>query len=745
MSTYAVASNLARTAPSDAGSNHWAARPRLVDRLRGGPRATNEPVVLLSGAAGTGKSVALRQWLDLDDREHLEVRVVARLDDPEALVRALVEALEPVGPPAPGIGDVPGRHDDALAARVLPWLAGLVASRAADYVLVLDDVHLLHDPQCGDVLRTVCDAMPPGSQVVLVSRDVAPPWLARTRAAGRLNEIGPHDLTLDAAEVVAVLGEGQGAGADRRLSDLAERTEGWAVAVYLTALATRAGEGIGEDDARRFIHDYVSTEVLSPLDPQLSSFAVRSSVLDELPPDLCDAVLERDDSAALLARLRGRVQLLLPTGPTSDTLRYHHVLRDALRSELTRSAPAEAGRLHLRASRWYAARGDLDAAIRHAKAAKSLPEVARLVWAGTAACVGSGSTHPLAAWLDGLSDRQVEHDRWLTLSAAWSARLSGATDRTVRLVLRAEGHAGPGWRHRIVRDEYAAAVAVLVATLGRRSVADVQGLCETALRGLSPDSEFRAVALFLRGVALVLRRDVERGMDGLRDAEELARVLRAPAIQADAMAWQAALALRTGDAQTARQLVGRARQVVDKHGLDDLPAATHLLTAQALAEALESDPSARTTLVAALQHTSGLGDEHPWFAVCGRLLQARAAVALGDPALGRRLAIKARAKMTRDLMDSLAGDLLDGAENALTAAAVGGLTVPTLSAAETRVLLFLPSHLQLADIADQLFLSRNTVKTHIAAIYRKLGVTSRSRAVAKAQELGLLDPLRTSA
>ena len=743
MSTYAVACSRARTAPFVAGPPHGAARPGLVDRRRGGRRETNEPVVLLSGAAGSGKSVALRQWLDLDDREHLEVRVVANLDDPEALVRALVEALEPVGPPAPG-GAAPGEHDD-LAARVLPWLAGLVASRAADYVLVLDDVHLLHDPRCGDVLRTVCDAMPSGSQVVLVSRDVAPPWLARTRAAGRLNEIGPHDLALDATEAATVLGGGQVAGTDPRLTDLAERTEGWAVAVYLTALATRAGEGIAEDDARRFIHDYVSTEVLSPLDPQLSSFAVRTSVLDELPPDLCDAVLERDDSAAVLARLRGRLQLLLPTGPTSDTLRYHHVLRDALRTELASSAPSEPTQLHLRASRWYAAHGDLDAAIRHAKAAKALPEVSRLVWAGTAACVGSGSTHRLTAWLDGLSDRQVEHDRWLTLSAGWAARLAGATDRTVRLVLRAEGHAGPGWRHRVVGDEYAAAVAVLVATLGRRSVADVQGLCETALRGLSPDSEFRAVALFLRGVALVLRRDAERGMDGLRDAEELSRVLQAPAIQADAMAWQAALALRTGDVQTAKQLVGRAGHVVDDHGLDDLPAAAHLLTAQALTEALESDPSARTTLVAALQHTSELGDEHPWFAVCGRLLQARAAVALGDPALGRRLAIKARAMMTRDLADSLAGDLLGDAENALTAATVGGLTVPTLSAAETRVLLFLPSHLQLADVADQLFLSRNTVKTHITAIYRKLGVTSRSQAVAKAQELGLLEPSRTTA
>ena len=111
----------------------------------------------------------------------------------------------------------------------------------------------------------------------------------------------------------------------------------------------------------------------------------------------------------------------------------------------------------------------------------------------------------------------------------------------------------------------------------------------------------------------------------------------------------------------------------------------------------------------------------------------------------RRPVIEAKTRMTRDLADSRAGALLDDAENALSAASVGGLTVPTLSAAEARVLTFLPSHLQVADVADQLFLSRNTVKTHNTAIHCGLGVTSRGQAVATAQELGLLEPLRTSA
>ena len=64
--------------------------------------------------------------------------------------------------------------------------------------------------------------------------------------------------------------------------------------------------------------------------------------------------------------------------------------------------------------------------------------------------------------------------------------------------------------------------------------------------------------------------------------------------------------------------------------------------------------------------------------------------------------------------------------------------VDPLSAAERRVLQFLPTHLSFGEIGEELFVSRNTVKSHAMAIYRKLGVTSRSAAVKEAANLGLL-------
>ena len=62
-----------------------------------------------------------------------------------------------------------------------------------------------------------------------------------------------------------------------------------------------------------------------------------------------------------------------------------------------------------------------------------------------------------------------------------------------------------------------------------------------------------------------------------------------------------------------------------------------------------------------------------------------------------------------------------------------------LSPAELRLLHFLPTHLTFREIADDLFVSANTVKTQARSIYRKLGVSSRAEAVACARGAGLLD------
>lgn len=721
----------------------WVERTRLLARLSA---ATRTPVVLVSAPAGSGKSTLLRQWSRLDGRAYATVSATAWLDDPARLARALVDSFERIGPPGPDTRAGVTGQEPGWSAAVLPGLARLAATRLCDYLLVVDDVHLLRAAACHDALAAVADAVPEGSQVVLATREEAPRYLARARAAGRLLEIEPDDLAFDLEEAAALFKGLAVTLPAEELAETVERAEGWAVGLYLHALSMQ-GHGTGGPrdggPSRRgrdgFVFDYIGTQVLDGLDPRTRYFLTRTATLDELRPAVCDAILDRQDSVAVLPDLCESLQLVIPVDDSGGRFRYHHLLRDALLSELTREAPAELVDLHRRAAHWFAEVGDLDQAVRHARAARDGRLLADILWPALPDCLTSGSVDRLAGWLRGISEHDLQQEPRLTAAAAWLALQQGDAERMDRWILHAERLAGRDWRELARTDEVAAALACAEAVVGRGGLAESIALSEAALAGLPPDSGFRSAAAFVRGVCLTLRRDLPAGLEGLRAAEGLARALGQPLLVADSLSWQGLLALASGDQRRGTELVLEARSIIGDHHLERLATSAHCVTAQALVLALNHDPSAARVLGTARRLTAGTDGIAPWFAVCGRLVQARAAVALADGSLARRLISEAKAHLTADLRDTLVSDFLAEAQSALAMLSVDGVSAATLSPAEIRVLQFLPSHLTIPQIGEHLCLSPHTVKSHTLAIYRKLGVSSRDETVERARRLGLVE------
>jgi LuxR family maltose regulon positive regulatory protein len=74
----------------------------------------------------------------------------------------------------------------------------------------------------------------------------------------------------------------------------------------------------------------------------------------------------------------------------------------------------------------------------------------------------------------------------------------------------------------------------------------------------------------------------------------------------------------------------------------------------------------------------------------------------------------------------------------LTSDPVAMAGASSLTTAELRILPLLPTHLTLGEIGERLYITRNTVKTQVLAIYRKFGVSSRRAAISRMHELGLL-------
>ena len=130
----------------------------------------------------------------------------------------------------------------------------------------------------------------------------------------------------------------------------------------------------------------------------------------------------------------------------------------------------------------------------------------------------------------------------------------------------------------------------------------------------------------------------------------------------------------------------------------------------------------------------------PVFAVQNRIELARAYLAIND--LSGALTMMQEADEILRRHPEL-GTLVNEADAMRSQLGKGGRLVAagpsTLTMAELRLLPMLTTHLTYQEIADELFLSKHTIKTQAMSIFRKLDATKRSEAVARSRELALLE------
>ena len=130
----------------------------------------------------------------------------------------------------------------------------------------------------------------------------------------------------------------------------------------------------------------------------------------------------------------------------------------------------------------------------------------------------------------------------------------------------------------------------------------------------------------------------------------------------------------------------------------------------------------------------------PWLSAQVAIALAQTFLDLGDYTAARARTEEARGHLTGLLIEGVLREQLRRVSASLSRQG-GHVRVPSamaLSAAEMRVLQLLPTHLTLGEIGDELHTSRNTVKTHVAAIHQKLECSTRAEAVTRGRELGLL-------
>ena len=304
---------------------------------------TAGPVVSVVAPAGYGKTTLLAQWAERNGQAFAWVSVDEEDNDPKVLLTYVAEALNAVEPIGERVFDALASPGSSVPGSVVPRLGHAFASMSSPVVLVLDDVHLLHDTECRAALSVLADHVPAGSRLAFAGRAEPPVRVARLRAEGKIVEIGAADLSLTREEASSLLRAAEVALGEDDVAELHRRTEGWAAGLYLAALYLREGGTLGAAAAfggdDRFVSEYVESELLARIPRPQRVFLTRTAVLERMCGPLCEAVVGQPGSGATLADLAASNLLLVPLDRRGQWYRYHHLFRDMLLAELERLEP----------------------------------------------------------------------------------------------------------------------------------------------------------------------------------------------------------------------------------------------------------------------------------------------------------------------------------------------------------------------------------------------------------------------
>jgi LuxR family maltose regulon positive regulatory protein len=713
-------------------------RPDLTARLRD----SDATVALVVAPPGYGKTTLVSQVTVAAERPFAWLTVTAEDNDPSSLLAYLALALDSIERLDPQAFAALAMSEADLASIRLPRLGNVLAQRSLPFVLVLDDVHVLHEPRSVAVLERLADEMPLGSKLVLAGRSEPPLSFPRMNANGDLLRIGVDSLAMNQQEACALLAEAGVELDSGALESIVLRIEGWPAGLYLAAIALREADDPTAAAKRfeghdRVVADYLRDEALRSFPIELRDFLVRSSVLDRLSARVCDEVLERSDSARMLTEIEGSNLFLVPLDRHGEWYRYHHLFRDMLEGELDRLDPSVKAELHARASIWWEAHGDVDGALSHARASGDIDRMAAIIWRHAPSYLSRGRTATVTRWLEPFTPDEVATHPPLALAAAWWSLTAGDTGSIAHWASLAELDDGE-----VLPDgtPVRSAVLLLHALGGTDGLTRMRDDAALAFDLDRSDSPFRPIARFVEGSALRLLGEPERARERLDEGTRLSGVLH-PSIHVHCLSNLALLAIEDGAIPEAASLIDRAMREIDRYVLGERPAMALVYAAAALTHARQgATAEARTTSkhgLWLLEKVTGVG---AGLVADAGLSLARATLLLGDVNTSRMLVREAHRILVRYPDAGVLPARLREVERMTDASTVPvGLAATPLTPAEMRVLRYLPTHLSFEAIAEELIVSRNTVKTQAIAAYRKLGVSSRAEAVAQARELGLLE------
>ena len=701
---------------------HLVVRSRLNALLDAAVDDSAVRVVLVSAPAGSGKSTLIAGWQEQQDAcAWMQADKTDR--DPARFWAHVVAALASVVP------DLAAATEPAVTtsgANVEPLLERLTNELAASarVVLVIDDYHLIGSAKVDEGLDRLIELAPPSLLFVLSSRVDPSLRLSRLRVRSQLVEIRADSLKFDQGEARLLL--------DERLTNaqataLCERTEGWAAGLVLAGLSLSGSadleafvEAFQGDD--RLVVDYLTDEFLAGIDQAERERLLTTAILDRMSGPLVDAVCGTTDGSRWLRETAASNQLLIGLDTTGTWYRYHHLFEDVLRLEAKQNF-IDLTDCHRSAARWHHRVGNPHEAVEHYLAAGDTESAADLIYDEATELVNRGQLRTVADQIKRLGP-VAQHHAGAMIVQGWIDLLTGRFSEAHRCLERARTLA-PG------DDE--AGLIVALAIMVHLSLGDVASALEEAR---AADDPFESTLAMTLGAARVWAGAFDDARPFLEQAQRMAPQEGHTFVEVVNPVFSAIANIETGANKAAQSDANRSLTLAGEYGLADLAQAAlaHSVVARTIEDAVAAVAAAergvilarrspeRITFAYALASGGDVLCHHGHSDGPCLIVEARSVVdQCSDPGIvGRYLArVEARHRISQPSTEAPG-------------------VVEDLTDREVAVLRYLPSPMSQRDIASELYVSVNTVKSHCRAIYRKLGVGDRKAAVQAARDASLL-------
>lgn len=496
-------------------------RRALIARAKG---LAERRVTLVAAPAGYGKTTLLAQWhATLSGAGALCAWIAPDSNTADSLLSDLALIAPGLEPP----------HHATPAPEAI--MARLAAAGGPFHLFI--DLPPGLAPEASALIARLIHEAPANMHFILASRDPRVIDLGELRAYGQLDELGPDDLAFNAGEAAELLTR-LGLEMDQPgvLQGVVDRAEGWVAGLNLVHLArtTRRATTAGGETltgCQRAVADYFEESVLSREPAAVQQFLMHSAALLRPGPQLCDAVLGRRDSAAMLRHVESRGLFLAPVDPSERNWRYHPLFAEYLNRRFEIHDPQGARDLHRRAADWLAAHDRHVEAMDHVLVIGDIPRLADILETVAEPMSLSGRFLVVEKYASHLPQDMLDRRPWILLTLAWLRIHALQYDEGRDLLDAAKRHigglrdAGTTPSEAIEALEQALRHREMALEAARDNVLEVSDACSSLARYFSRRSPYTMCTIYNH--LMMSRRETFR----FDDVEQLAAKARQTAEQ----------------------------------------------------------------------------------------------------------------------------------------------------------------------------------------------------------------------